>query len=137
MTDRTNGGPVIYIDRSSVHEGRWEELKAGIHSLVAFVESHQPQMVSYGFYLDEHAHEMSVVAVHPDSDSLERHIQVGGPEFKRLGPFLELRAIEVFGQLGPRAIALLQDKAASLGEGGAVTVHEEFAGFDRVVRATS
>jgi hypothetical protein len=123
---------VVYIDRSAVQEGRWDELKAGIPALVAFVEDHQPQMVLYGFYLDEDANEMTVVAVHPDSASLERHIEVGGPEFQKLGPFLQLREIEVFGRLGRRAVELLQQKAASLGEAGAVTLHEQFTGFDRV-----
>lgn len=91
MTDKPNTGPVIYIDRSDVHEDRWEDLKAGIHGLVAFVESHQPQMATYAFYLDEDHNQMSVVSVHPDAASLERHIEVGGPEFKKLAPFLRLR----------------------------------------------
>lgn len=132
VTAETSGGPVIYIDRSSVHEGRWAELKAGIHALVAFVDSRQPQMVTYGFYLDEDANEMTVVSVHPDSASLERHVEIGGPEFKTLGPFLQLREIEVFGRLSERAVELVQQKAASLGDAGAVTLHERFAGFDRI-----
>jgi hypothetical protein len=133
MTDTTpSGGPVIYIDRSTVHEGRWEELEAGIRTLVDFVESRQPQMAAYGFYLDEDANEMTVVSVHPDSASLERHVEVGSPEFEKLGPFLQLREIEVFGRLGDRAVELLQQKASSLGETWAVTLHEQFAGFDRV-----
>ena len=64
-------GPVVYIDRSDVHSDRWDDLKAGIRSLVAFVDQQQPQMATYGFYLDENAHRMVVVAVHPDSASLE------------------------------------------------------------------
>jgi hypothetical protein len=132
MSDGMSAGPVIYIDRSIVHDGRWDELKAGIHALVAFVDSHQPQMAAYGFYLNEGANEMTVVAVHPDAASLERHIQVGGPEFNNLGPFLELREIEIYGRLSKGAVELVQQKAASLGDAGAVTVREEFAGFDRI-----
>lgn len=132
MSESPPGGPVVYIDRSTVHEGRWDDLKAGIPALVAFVESHQPQMALYGFYLDDDANEMTVVAVHPNSASLERHIEIGGPEFQKLGPFLQLREIEVFGRLSTRAVELLEQKAASLGEGGAVTLHERLAGFDRV-----
>jgi len=134
VTQGSSGGPVIYIDRSDVYEERWQELKVGIRTLVAFVDSHQPQVVTYGFYLDEEANEMAVVSVHPDSASLERHIEVGGPEFKKLAPFLELREIEVFGRLSERAIELLHQKASTLGR-GAVTLHERFAGFERVRRA--
>lgn len=132
MTDRTSVGPVIYIDRSDVHAGRWDELKAGIRTLAAFVDSHQPQMVAYGLYLDESANQMTVVSVHPDSTSLERHMEIGGPEFKKSAPFLVLREIEVFGPLSERAVELVQQKAATLGDEGAVTLHEQFAGFARV-----
>jgi hypothetical protein len=131
MTESTSAR-VIYIDRSDVHEDGWHELKAGIRALVAFVESRQPQMRTYAFYLDEDANEMTVVSVHPDAASLEHHMEIGGPEFKKLAPFLTLREIEVFGSLSPRAAALLREKASALGDGGSVTVHEQFAGFDRM-----
>ena len=131
MTDRPSAGPVIYIDRSDVHEDRWDDLKAGIRALVAFVESRQPQMVTYAFYLDEETNEMTVVSVHPDAGSLERHIEIGGPEFKKLAPYLTLREIEVFGTLSALAVDLLQQKASTLGDGGVVSRHGQFAGFDR------
>ncbi|HZN15895.1 MAG TPA: hypothetical protein VFB78_16620, partial [Acidimicrobiales bacterium] len=125
------------IDRSTVREDCWNELKAGVRALVAFVDSHQPQMVTYGFYLDEATHQMTVTSVHPDSSSLERHVDIGGPEFKKLAPFLELREIEVFGHLSERAAELVWQKATTLGDGGSVLLHEQFAGFDRLSTATS
>lgn len=130
MADSPSDGPLIYIDRSRVFEDRWEDVKVGIRALVAFVDRHQPQMATYGFYLDEDSNEMTVVSVHPDSASLERHIEMGAPEFAKLGPFLELREIEVFGHLSERAVELVRQKATTLGR-GAVTVHERFAGFER------
>ncbi len=132
VSDGGSTGPVIYVDRSDVHETRWGELKAGIRTLVGFVDSHQPQMATYGFYLDEDAQQMTVVSVHPDSASLERHMDIGGPEFKKLAPFLTLREIEVFGHLSERAVELVRQKAAALGDRGVVTLHEQFAGFDRL-----
>jgi hypothetical protein len=132
MTFGTSAGAVMYIDRSDVHEGAMDELEAGIRALVAFVDTHQPQMVTYAIYLDEGANKMIVVSVHPDSASLERHIDVGGPEFKKLAHLLTLREIEVFGALSERAVELVQQKAAALGDGGTVTLHEEFAGFHRI-----
>jgi hypothetical protein len=130
--DRTGDGPVVYIDRSDVRRDRWDELKAGIRSLVAFVDAQQPQMATYGFYLDEDADQMTVVSVHPDSASLERHIEIGGSEFKKLAPFLMLREIEVFGHLDARTAELVQQKAGMLGDQGTVTFHAQFAGFDRL-----
>jgi len=130
--DHGAAGPIIYVDRSDVHRDRWDELKAAIRSLVAFVDAHQPQMATYGFYLDEDADRMTVVSVHPNSASLERHVDIGGPEFKKLGPFLTLREIEVFGHLSARATELVNHKADALGREGTVRFHEQFAGFARL-----
>jgi hypothetical protein len=135
MSENASPGPVIYIDRSDVHEECWSELKAGVRALVGFVDAHQPQMATYAVYLDEDTHQMTVVSVHPDSASLERHVEIGGPEFKKLAPFLQLREIEVFGHLSDRAAELVRQKAATLGDGGVVVIHEQFAGFDRLPRA--
>jgi hypothetical protein len=129
MSGGRGDGPIVYIDRSEVHEQRWDDLKAGIRALVRFVDAQQPQMVTYGFYLDEAANRMAVVSVHPDSASLERHIEVGAPEFQKLSPYLDLREIEVFGPLSDAAAELVRQKAAALGDHGTVTLHDEFAGF--------
>ena len=130
--DTPNDGAIVYVDRSDVHEGCLNELKVGIHSLVAFVDEHQPQMAMYRIYLDEKARQMTVVSVHPDSTSLERHIKLGGPEFGKLAPFIDLREIEVFGQLSEAAADLVREKAAALGDGGRITLHEQSVGFGRL-----
>lgn len=137
MTQGTSSGPVICIDRSDVHQDQWDALKAGIRSLVEFVDRRQPQMISYSFYLDEDASEMTVVSVHPDSASLERHMEIGAPEFAKLAPHLSLRQIEVFGTLSARALELLRAKASTLGKGGSVVAHEQFAGFDRQITSST
>ena len=129
---QSDADPIVYIDRSEVHEGCLDELKEGIRALVTFVDAHQPQMTMYAIYLDERAHRMTVVSVHPDSASLERHIELGAPEFRKLGPYITLREIEVFGQLSPRAADLVGEKAVALGDGGRVRFHAQFAGFGRL-----
>jgi hypothetical protein len=128
----SEAGPIVYIDRSDVHEGCLNELKVGIHALVAFVDAHQLQMAMYGIYLDEQAHRMTVVSVHPNSTSLERHIKLGAPEFRKLAPYIDLREIEVFGQLSEAAADLVRKKATALGDGGRITLHEQSAGFARL-----
>jgi hypothetical protein len=122
---------IVYVDRSDVHRDHLDELKAGLTALAAFVEEHQPQLGTYGVYLDEDALRMTVVAVHPDDASLERHLDLGAPEFRKLAPFLTLREIEVFGRLGERTTAMVQEKADMLGDAGTVTIHERFAGYHR------
>jgi hypothetical protein len=121
---------IVYIDRSDIRPGKLDELKAGIRDLVALADRLEPRLISYSFHIDEQAGHMSVVVVHPDNASLEFHMDTLAAEFRKLSPLLTLRSIEVFGAVSDRAIGLLQQKAADLGEAG-IAVRHSFAGFSR------
>ena len=100
--------------------------------MVEFVEEREPQLLSYAFHIDPDSSTMTVVAVHPDRASLELHLEVGGPEFRKVGEFIELRRIEVYGDPGPLRQAL-NEKARLLGHGAAqVVVRDRTAGFARL-----
>ena len=128
--DPDGSGLIVYIDRSDVAEDRKQDLKAGIRRLVDVIQSREPQLISYALHLDDEAAVMTVVAVHPDSASLELHLEIGSTEFHKLADMITLRQIEVYGSPSDKARAMLQEKATMLG-GSDVTVHERFAGFDR------
>jgi hypothetical protein len=75
---------------------------------------------------------MTVVAVHPDSASLERHMDIGSGEFRKLAHLVTLTGIECYGQPSDRALEQMRQKADVLGDGGAVVSIERFAGFTHV-----
>ena len=131
--DDARGHPeaIVYIDRSEIGAGKIDELRAGVRTLVDFVEAHEPQLIAYAFHLDEDAGEMTVVAVHPDSASLELHMEVAGGEFRKLAHLLSLREIRLYGHPSDRAVALLQQKAEMLGDGVTIFVQSPYAGFVR------
>jgi hypothetical protein len=122
---------LVYIDRSEIREGKVDELRAGVRRLVDFVDEHEPQLIAYAFHIDEDSGQMTVVAVHPDSESLEFHIEVAGGEFRKLAHLITLREVRIYGRPSERALALLHQKAEMLGEGVTVLVHEPHAGFVR------
>ncbi len=122
--------PIVYIDTSSIREGKLEELEAAMKRLAAFVEANVPQLISYGFFLDAARTQMTVVAVHPDSASLEFHMDVGGAEFRKFAELIDLTRIEVYGGVSDSALERLHQKARMLGT-GTVTVHDFYTGFDR------
>lgn len=135
MTDHRPAGdaePIVYIDHSDIRDGALEELKGGVQRLVEFIEAREPQLITYGFYIDENAGKMTVVAVHPDSASLELHMDVGGEEFRKLGHLLTLTGIECYGRPSERALHMMRDKAAALGNGRTVISIGRFAGFSKL-----
>jgi hypothetical protein len=129
--------PIVYIDHSDIREGALEELKAGVQRLVEFIEAREPHLITYGFYIDENAGKMTVVAVHPDSASLELHMDVGGEEFRKLGHLLTLTGIECYGRPSERALEMMRAKAAALGDGRTVVSIRRFAGFSNLAPATT
>lgn len=134
----TGGGsePIVYIDHSNIREDSIDELKAGVQRLVEFIDAHEPRLITYGFYIDEDAARMTVVAVHPDSESLERHMEIGGGEFRKLAHLVTLTAIECYGRPSERALDQLRQKAAALGDAGAVVSVGRVAGFTHVEAVT-
>jgi hypothetical protein len=140
MTDHgtsTSSEPIVYIDHSDVRQGSLEELRAGVRRLVEFIDAREPQLITYGFYIDEDAGKMTVVAVHPDSASLELHMDIGGEEFRKLGHLLRLTGIECYGRPSERALDQLRQKAAALGDGETVVSIGRFAGFAHLASATT
>jgi hypothetical protein len=134
----TGGGsePIVYIDHSNIRKDSIDELKAGVQRLVDFIDASEPQLITYGFYIDEDAASMTVVAVHPDPGSLERHLEIGMGEFRKLAHLVTLTAIECYGRPSERALQQLREKAGALGDGGAVVSIERFAGFARLAAVT-
>lgn len=124
--------PIVYIDRSEVRDGKLEELRESIAELVEFVDTHEPQLISYGFYLDEEAGRMTVVAIHPDSASLEYHMEVGGPQFRKFTDLIRLLRIEVYGRPSETVRSALREKALMLGDEDSVVVQPLHAGFARL-----
>lgn len=122
---------ILYIDRSEIRPGRTEDVKDAVEDLVAFIEEREPQLLSYGFSIDEQTSEMTVLAVHPDSDSLETHLDVGGPAFRGFADLIDLRSIEVYGDPSPPVRDQLRKKAEALGDNGRLVVRPLHAGFAR------
>lgn len=123
--------PIVYIDTSTIRDGKLEELEPAMKHLAAFVESNVPRVLSYGFYLSEDRTRMTVVAVHPDDASLEYHLDVGGAEFRKFADLIELSGIEVYGRVSDPVLKRLHDKARMLGT-GTVAIHDFYAGFTRL-----
>src|SRR6266540_3852694 len=106
---------LVYVDTSEVREGALEELKSAVEELVDFLDANVPRVISYNVYFSEDGGQMTVVHIHHDSTSLERHMDVGGPAFRRFADLLTLSSIRVYGEPSEKALRQLQDKAQLLG----------------------
>lgn len=122
--------PILVVDSSDIREGKLREVKAGVEHLVAFVEANEAEPLAYDIYFDEAGTQMTVVQIHPDSASLERHLTMAGPVFRRFVHLLSLGRVDVYGRVSEAALEQMRGKAQLLGN-AAVVVHELHSGFSR------
>jgi len=76
-TTSSSSEPIVYVDHSDIREGLDRRAPSRSRLLVEFIDAHEPRLIAYGFYVDDVARKMTVVAVHPDPASLELHMQIG------------------------------------------------------------
>ena len=100
--------PLVYVDTSEVRPGKLLELKAAIKELAEFVEENEPGLVSYSVYFVESKNQMSVVHVHADPASLDYHLDVAGPLFRRFADLVTLSSIHIFGEPSETALGQLR-----------------------------
>jgi len=126
--------PLVYVDTSEVREGAIEELKVAIGELADFVETNEPQLISYNVYFSDDGSQMTVMHVHRDSASLDYHMDVAGPRFGRFADLLTLSSIYIYGEPSRKAVRQLREKVQLLGSGDLV-VQAPHAGFSRFALA--
>lgn len=123
--------PIVFVDSSEIREGKLEELKAALKELVEFVETNEPRPIAYNVHINEAGTVMTVVQVHPDSASMEHHMQLAGPAFPTFVELLKLRTMDVYGMPSDRLLGQLRRKIELLGD-ATIDVHDRHAGFTRL-----
>jgi quinol monooxygenase YgiN len=122
--------PIVFVDTSEIREGKLEELRRAVAELAEFVESNEAETISYQVFFSDDDRQMTVLQVHPDSASMERHMEVAGPVFAKFADLLVLRTIDIYGSPSERVVEQLRRKAELLGT-ATVSVHDRQAGFAR------
>lgn len=125
MTD-----PILYIDTSDIRPGQLETVRGLMTDLVVFAKANEPQLISYAFHVEDTGQTMTCVAIHPDSESMEFHMDIGWEKFRAFSDHIHQRSIDVYGAVSENVIARLRRKSEMLGS-GKVTLHAQQAGFAR------
>ncbi|MDX1660069.1 MAG: hypothetical protein R3343_14725 [Nitriliruptorales bacterium] len=68
--------PFIYVSTYEVAEGRLDDARRSLAEHAEFVEANEPRLIAFHFYLDPDSSTVSIVQVHPDSASMDFHMQL-------------------------------------------------------------
>lgn len=121
---------IVVIDSSEIREGKLEELKTALEELVAFVEANEAEPIAYNVYFNEDGTRMTVVQMHPSSASMEYHMKVAGPLFRKMTELLKLSRVDFYGEPSDDLLDQMRQKARLLGN-APVIVNDLHAGFTR------
>jgi quinol monooxygenase YgiN len=121
---------IVVVDTSEIGEGKLDELRRAVAELAEFVEANEPDPLSYQVFFTHDGRRMTVLQVHQNSASLERHMEVAGPVFAKFADLLVLRTIDIYGSPSEKVVEQLRRKAELLGT-ATVAVHDREAGFSR------
>jgi quinol monooxygenase YgiN len=89
-------GPFVYIGTTTIRAGKLEEARKHLDELVDFVETNEPRMIAFHVFLDEEGSKVTIVQVHPDSASMEFHMEVNAKHFTTAFEYLESTVNEQF-----------------------------------------
>jgi quinol monooxygenase YgiN len=120
-------GPLIVVLTYTIKPGKEEEARKRIAEHVDFVETNEPRMIAFHMYLDQDGNTLSIVQVHPDSASMEFHMQLNAKHFATAFDWLDTSVGQQY--FGPISDALAAELAKWDEAFTHVPVHE--AGFTR------
>jgi quinol monooxygenase YgiN len=82
-------GAFVYVGTTTIKPGKLEEARERLAEVIDFVETNEPRLIAFHAYLDEKGSKFTIVQVHPDSASMEFHMQVNAKHFATAWDFIE------------------------------------------------
>jgi len=68
--------PFVYVGTWTIKPGKLEEAKKWLAEHADLIETNEPRLIAFHVYFNEEGTTASVVQVHPDSTSMEFHMEL-------------------------------------------------------------
>ena len=102
--------PFIYVGTHKIKKGKLEEFKKMWPGHVELCETNEPRLIAFHAFLDEEGSKVAIVQVHPDSASMEWHMEVISKHLEGATAWLESTESElIYGQPYEGMVELFQE----------------------------
>jgi hypothetical protein len=122
-------GSLIYVGTHAIAPGKLDVAKEVSRDMGAFLEENHPRMLHFGIYIDDDAHEMTVIQIHPDEDSLALHLKLARERIAKAYEFLTTNRIDIYGTPSDALV----EQIRQMGRGGPpIRFNVATGGFSRL-----
>jgi hypothetical protein len=122
--------PLVVITKFRVKEGKLEDLQRYYRKILNTVEANEPRIIAMHAFVNESGTEMTSIQVHPDTASMDSHMQVikdnWDESYSQYGQMMEVISIEYFGTAPESALEMDRQ-----GDWGLNVQPRHLAGFTR------
>jgi hypothetical protein len=123
-------GPIIFISRNRIKEGRAADLRKHYADSVPVTSAEKPETLAQLAYENEQATEVVIVRLFADADALDLQLQGASDRSKRTYEFIEPLSMEILGTPNPSTVERMRKIA---GSGIAVQISASYlGGFSRL-----
>ena len=122
---------LIFVATNRLKAGQLERERQRVGGLVEFIEAREPRLIAFNEYVSDAGDEVTVVQVHPDTASLEAHMEIVRERAQEAyAETLDATVrIQVFGEPTNAILEALREQA---GNGVELSVNgEHLGGFTR------
>jgi len=123
-------GPLIFVGTYTIPPADLEAFKNANREMGEFVAASQPRAHAWHTYISPDGREATTIMIHPDSGSLEYHLEVAGSRVERGTQLVRTRHIELYGEPSTALLERLERISQAAGP-FTVTVKPHLAGFSR------
>jgi hypothetical protein len=106
-------GPIVFISRNRVKEGRFDDFAEHYRQSLPPVEANKPGTLVQLAYVNKDATEIAIVRLFPSAEAMDLHLQGADERSKVAYRFIEPTSIEIYGTPSRRAIELMKEVAGS------------------------
>ena len=119
---------VIFVGTYEIPNGAIDDFLAGNRDMSEFVKANEPRLVSRHTYISSDLSEATTIMIHPDSQSLEFHLQVASSRIQHGVQIVRTKHIELYGNVSEALVERLQLVSESSGA-WPITVKRHLHGF--------
>jgi hypothetical protein len=101
-------GHVIFAGTYEIPNGAADDFLAANRDMSEFVKANEPSLVSRHTYISSHLSEVTTIMIHPDSQSLEFHLQVAASRIQGGVQIVRTKHMELYGNVSEALIERLQ-----------------------------